>query len=472
MSYFNALLVAEARKHGRARRSAQLRHRHLATRPLGMVLWQLGAEPFTAAAVAWGFGPKERSLVVPGEPRDRELAFRALTTVARSFNAWFEGERDEPPQVVVPNRGNLTLLGRLGRRLAYLPTDGATPAEPDLVRFGRHLKWLYDRARYPGQQLVVVLTELLSSHWTSELSPAEAQHLPAIDAAIEPPRGASGHEAAFAAESVEIGPLPSAADDDRVDLLVRKFNAGRGRRTEERVVAPLRELIEAHYTKLVERGWPLVWRCLERERRYAPAAHVDRRWQRDVADLDRHLEWAVTKGGGYRTRQSHEQAARTLQDWETAYAKLVAEEAVDDPLRMVPYLLTNEAIAGQVRAVNLDHKEHTGKSWVRRARIELEVPERCTIPLQKELYWTQAADGREYRVTAVRAAGDKTLVTLTHQTSSDVERPQPGSFAVFSVHTTKPPEYFKSPQEVPWTHRRPVEHSAPLDGASDEGRWE
>ncbi len=472
MSYFNALLVAEARKHGRAQRSAQLRHRHLAERPLGMVLWQLGAEPFTAAAVAWGFGPRERSLAVPGEPRDRALAFRALATVARSFNAWFEGERDEPPQVVVPNRGNLTLLGRLGRRLAYLSTDGPTPADPELVRFGRHLKWLYDRSRYPGQQLVVVLTDLLSTHWTSELSPSEAQHLPAMDAAIAPPRGITGHEAAFAAESLEIGPLPSAADDDPVDPLVRKLNEGRGRSTDERIVGPLRKPIEAHYTKLVDRGWPLLWRCLERERGYEPAPHVDRRWQRDVADLERHIEWTLAKGGGYRTRQSHEQAARTLQDWETAYAKLVAEEAVDDPLRMVPFLLTNQAVAGQVLEVDLDHKEQPGKRSVRRAQVELEVAERCTIPLQTKLYWTHTANGREYRVTAVRAEGSKTIVTLTHQTSSDVERPEPGSFAVFSVHTTRPTEIYKDFQQVPWTHRRPVEHSAPLDGATDEGRWE
>lgn len=103
MSYFNALLIAEARKHGRAQRSAQLRHRHLATRPLGMVLWQLGAEPLAAAAVAWGLGPKGAlARRARRAARDRELAFRALATVARSFNTWFEGERDEPPQVVIP----------------------------------------------------------------------------------------------------------------------------------------------------------------------------------------------------------------------------------------------------------------------------------------------------------------------------------------------------------------------------------
>lgn len=37
------------------------------------------------------------------------------------------------------------------------------------------------------------------------------------------------------------GPLPSAADDNPVDPLVRKLNEGRGRSTDERIVAPLRK---------------------------------------------------------------------------------------------------------------------------------------------------------------------------------------------------------------------------------------
>jgi hypothetical protein len=475
MSYFEALLVAEARKRGRAQRSATLRHRHIAKRPIGLLLWQLGAEPFTAAAAAWGYGPKERSITVPGEPRDRELAFRALAKMARAFNAYFEGgERDEPPQIILPNRGNLTLLGRLGRRLAYLPSDGPTPADPELVRFGRHLKWLHDHARNPGQQLVLVLTELMSEHWVTELSGIETQNLPAMDAAIEPPRGMSAHDAAFEAEAVEIGPVPSGNDDDAVDPLVRKLNEARARGTDERVVAPLRKPIEAHYAKLVDRGWPLVWKCLERERTFKAAPHVARRWAQDLEDLDRHLDWAVTKGLPYRTRQTHEQAARTLQSWEEAYSMLLAEEAVDDPLRMLPYILANDAVAGRVVKVDLDHRGHTGTSEVRRPLVELEVDEQCTVPAGKVLYWTGTPAGREYVVDHVRASakGTKTIVTLIHQTGSAGERPEKGTSAVFSVHTTKASGFFKPKQPTPWTHKRPPAHSEPIEGVADEGSWE
>ncbi|XXX81374.1 hypothetical protein WMF30_21680 [Sorangium sp. So ce134] len=477
MSYLEALLVADARRLRRAQRSAAVRHRHLTQRPLGMLLYQLGAEPFTAAAVAWGFGPKDRKLAVPGEPRDRELAFRALMVVARDVNAWFEGTgRNEPPQVVVANRATLALLARLGRRLAYLPTTGALPADPEFVRFGRHLRFLADRARHPGQQLVVVLTELLSSHWVPELSGLEVQHLPALEAAIDPPRGKGAHEAAREAERLEIGPMPAAEDDEKVDVLLSAFNAERGRRTEEKVVARLRKPIEAHYSALVDRGWPILWRCLDRERGYSEAAHVERRWKEDLAALHRHIDWVVKKGLPYRTRQTSAQAARTLRAAEEAQRLLEAEEAIDDPLRMIPTLLANQGVVGTVRRVDGEHYEQGPKNRVRRPLVELETAERCALPVGKELWWTQTAEKREYVITDIRhsAKGDTSIVTLRLETGSAQELPKKGETAIFSVHNLSSNAFFMLPEKAPWTHRDPDLDAAPpaLDGATDEGRWE
>ncbi|AKT38129.1 hypothetical protein [Chondromyces crocatus] len=477
MSYLQALLVADARRLRRAQRSATHRHRHLTKRPLGLLLWQLGAEPFTAAAVAWGFGPDQRKIAVPGEPRDRELAFRALTIVARDFNAWFEGTgRDEPPQIVVANRATLALLARLGRRLAYLPTTGAVPADPELVRFGRHLRFLADRARHPGQQLVVVLTDLLASHWVTELSALEMQQLPALDAAIEPPRGQSAHEAAREAERTEIGPVPAAEEDGKVDDLLSAFNAQRGRKTEEKVVAPLRKPIESHYGRLVDRGWPFLWRCLERERGYPEAAHVGRRWKDDLGALDRHLDWVVTKGGHQRTRQTNAQAAWTLRAAEDAVRLLEAEEAIDDPLRMLPTLLANQGLVGKVRRVDRENYEQGPKRQVRRPLVELETAERCVLPTEKELWWTRTADKREYVITEVRhiAKESRSIVVLQLETSAEQELPTVGETAIFSVHHLGSSPPLKMPKKAPWTHREPEQEDVlpALDGATDEGRWE
>lgn len=474
MSYLQALLVADARRLGRAQRSATVRHRHLTSRPLAILPWQLGAEPFTAAAVAWGFGPGAPKLVAPGEPRDRELAFRALTIVARDFNAWFEGPgRVEIPQVVVPNGGALSLLGRLGRRLAYLPTDGDYPADPELVRFGRHLRFLFDRARFPGQQLVVSLTELLSSHWVSELSTLETLSLPALAAAIDPPPGKTGHQAAFEAEGAPIGPMPSGEDDTKVDSLMATFNTERARRTDESVVAPLRRPIEEHYARLVRRGWDLMWRCLDRERGHPEGEHVARRLEGDRAALDRHIEWVVVKGLPYRTRQTNEQAARTLRAWEEAQGLLEAEEAIDDPLRMIPTLLANRGLAGVVLGVDSENFEQGPKNLVRRPLLAIETTERCAVPVGKTLWWTRTANKREYTLTDVRhhAAGGST-VTLQLQTGSNQELPEPGTTAIFSVHNTHGDPPLKLPPHAPWTHLEAEITPLPLEGARDEGSWE
>lgn len=474
MSYLQALLVADARRAGRAQRSASVRHRHLTSRPMVILPWQLGAEPFTAAAVAWGLEPGTPKMVVPGEPRDRELAFRALGILAKDFNRWFEGYgRDEVPQVVVPNRGALGLLGRLGRRLAYLPLDGDRPADPELVLFGKHLRFLFERSRFPGQQLVVALTDLLSSHWASELSDLEAQSLPALAAAIDPPRGKSAHEAAFEAEGHEIGPMPSADDDTAVDELMSRFNTERARRTDEAVVAPLRKGIEAHYAKLVSRGWDLIWRCLERERAYPEAEHVSRRWDLDEESLDRHIDWVVVRGLPYRTRQTNEQAARTLRSWEEAQRLLEAEEAVDDPLRMIPTLLANQGIVGIVSGVDEENYEQGTKKLVRRPLVQLQTAERCTVPVGKTFWWTRTPGKREYTITEVQhVAGGKSIVTLQLQTSSDQELPSPGTVAVFSIHNTHGSPPLTLPKQAPWPHVEPDVAPAPLDGATDDGRWE
>lgn len=474
MSYLQALLVADARRLGRAQRSASVRHRHLTERPLAILPWQLGAEPFTAAAIAWGFEPGTPKLVVPGEPRDRELAFRALTIVAKDFNRWFEGRgRDEVPQVVVPNRGALALLGRLGRRLAYLPTTGDHPADPELVLFGRHLRFLFDRSRFPGQQLVVVLTDLLSSHWVSELSDLETQSLPALAASIEPPRGMTAHEAAFAAEGLQIGPMPSADDDTAVDELMSVFNERRARRTEEAVVAELRKPIEEHYERLVSRGWDLIWQCLDRERRYPEALHVERRWALDEEALDRHIEWVVLRRLPYRTRQTNAQAARTLHQWEDAQRLLEAEEAIDDPLRMIPTLLANRGIAGVVRRVDLENYEQGLKSRLRRPILEIQTAEQCMVPVGKHLWWTRTPDKREYTVTGIRhLKGGKSVVTLQLETGSAQEVPEPGTIVVLSEHNTRRGHHLELPPHAPWTHVEAETAPAPLDGAIDEGRWE
>lgn len=431
-----------------------------------MLLWQLGAEPFTAAAVAWGCGPNDRKLAVAGEPRNRDLAFRALGVVAHEFNRWFEageGRVDELPQIILPNSGNLTLLRRLGRRLAYLPIDGERAADPELVRFGLHLSFLADRARHPGQQLVLPLTTLVSSHWGSELSLLEAQSLPALDAMISPPVGLSGHQAAAKAERIEIGPVPSGDDDESVMPLLEAFNNARARNTDKSVVDPLLPPMVKHYTGLVDRGWSLMWRCFERERSWPEAASVARRVEVDLEALNFHVQFTTEWNRRYRTRQTNARAARTLRNWEESERLTIAEEAIDDPLRMVPFLLSGEALAGTVVSIDLDHREVAKVKSVLRPRLVIETTEPCLMSEGKELYWTKTPNKAEYVVVEVQEVKARRVwrVMLQHETGSlDVPRPKRGDEVIFSIHHTAPAPPLKLPTTAPWTHSAPASPEA------------
>lgn len=477
MKHLDIALAARVHRGGRAIRTSLFRHRRLVRDPVAIVLWQLGAEPFTAAAIGWGTRRDRLSLAVAGDPRNRDLAFAALLSFARWFNPLFEShaERRETivrghytstraltaPQVLVANRATVELLGRLGRRLAYLPVDGERPADPDLVRLGRHLLFLWYHWAMPGQQLVVSLTDLLATHWATGQSELERQSLAALDAFITPPEGVHGFEAAAIAERAAVGPLPTGEDDDRLDPLVEQLHERRGGRTDPAAIAPLLAPFEAHYRPLVSRTWDLLWRGLERELGYGEARSVARRWDEDRRAYTSHIDW-VTRGGRRRTRQTPRQAAMTLQNLEDAKRRLEAEEACDDPLRMIPYLLDNKAVRGRVVSVDREHRESAGRSMLRRPLVTLRSPDPCPIPLGRELWWTEQPDGREFVVHAiaphVNGGADVTLKLTTG--SGKTGLPSVGNEACFSIHTTSGHWPSTLPHDDPWTHRPNV---APAD---------
>jgi hypothetical protein len=438
--------------------------------PLAVVLWQLGAEPFAAAAIGWGDRTDRLTTAVPGEPRNRDLAFAALLEFARWFNPRFEAHAADrealqrgdyaftrartAPQVVVANVATVEMLGRLGRRLAYLPTTGPQPADEALVRLGRHMRFLWGHWATPGQQLLVSLADLLNDHWATALSPLECASLATVDAYIDPPAGEHGFDAAARAEMRPVGPVPDGDDDERLYPLVERFNKARtGGATPSAVRRPL-GLIEDHYRPLVQRTWGLLWRCRDREAAYAEAPSVARRWEEDRDAYTRHMDW-MARGGLRRTRQTPRQAAMTLRNFEEAKRLLEAEEACDDPLRMVPYILENKAIRGRVVAVDHDHRELASRSMVRRPLVTLLSPDPCLIPVGKELWWVEQPNGREFVVQGIQPSPTGGCrVTLKLMTSSGATGlPDVGNQACFSIHTTAPGWLVNLPRTEPWTHQ-------------------
>jgi hypothetical protein len=485
MNHLDVALGARAFAAGRAVRSSTARHRRLVPKPIVVALWQLGAEPFSAAAIGWGDAPARPHMAVAGEPRNRDLAFAALLEFAKWFNPLFEAHAADretftrreytftvaraAPQVVVPNTATVELLGRLGRRLAYLPTDGPRPADPALVRLGRHLRFLWDHSHVPGQQLIVALTDLLNAHWATPQSAAERQSLPALAAFIDPPPGVTGFDAAATAELCPVGPAPDGEDEKRLMPLVERFNLDRKKSTDAAVIRPLLAPIADHYRPLLRRTWDLLWRCRDRELALPEARSVGRRWDADRDAYTRHIDW-LARNGLRRTRQTPRQAATTLRNLEEAGRLVEAEEACDDPLRMAAYVLANKAIRGTVVAVDPTHKEPGPKRMVVRPLVTLRSPDPCLIPLGRELWWTGQPDGKEFVVEDVSPApGGGSDVVLKLMTSSGTTAfPAVGERACFSVHSTRPEWLGTLPDDDPWTHSAatPPSPAEPIEDAT------
>jgi hypothetical protein len=483
VNHLDVTLAARAFRLGRALRTAACRHRRLMPRPLTIVLFQLGGEPFSASALGWGERGDDLHLAVAGEPRSRDLAFALLLEFAHWFNPRFEAHgrnretvthRDysftrarTAPQVVVANTATAQALGWLGRRLAYLPADGPHPADEALIRLGRHLRFLWDHAGMPGQQLLVSLTDLLNDHWITAQSELERQSLAALDAWIEPPAGMHGFDAAARAEQLAVGPVPPGEVDEALEPLVQRFNERRGASTAPAVVRPLLGPIEAFYRPLVRQTWELLWRCRDREAGLAEARSVGRRWDEDRLGYTRHLDW-LARSGLRRTRQSSRQAALTMRRLEEAGGLLEAEEACDDPVRMLPYVLEHKAVRGRVVAVERDNWDGTGRSRVRRPLVTLYSPGPCLMPAGKELFWSEQPDGREFVIDSIEAAPrGGVLVRLKRMTRSDTTGlPTVGSEACFSILSTSPGHRATLPDAEPWTHQ--PEAPMPLIGPIED----
>ena len=483
MNQLDIALTARAFGAGRAVRSAALRHRRLVSNPLTIVLWQLGGEPFSAAAAGFGSNENDLQLVVAGDPRNRDLAFAALLRLATWFNKRFESpasRRDHiqrgqkvvtraqsAPQILVANEATVEMLGRLGRRLAYLPLDGEKPASPELVRLGQHLLFLHRHSRTAGQQLVLALTDFLARHWATPQSAMEKLSLGAFDAYVAPPPGTEGFYAAAEMERDTVGPIPAAEDDQKLDPLVTQFNRRRGGSTDKAIVKRLLAPIENHYRSLVEGTWQHIWKCRDREAAWPEAPSVARRWEADLDAYTQHIDWTM-QDGRTRTRQTSRQAAIRLQALEDAKARLSAEEACDDPVKMVPYILENKAVQGRVIRVNADHSELATARMVRRPLVTILSPDPCLIPRGKELWWTLSSDGRSYIVEDVRPAPNGgSIVTLKLTTgSSTAPLPKLNTIACFSVHSTGKPWYVSLSASEPWSHRpaAPPPGPQPIEG--------
>jgi hypothetical protein len=500
-AYFAARIYQE----GRALRRTTLRHVHLADPPLAIAMWRLGGERFRAAAIAWGPLDGPFQLAVPGEPRNRDLYFAALqpfaadlcarirraaaTQVIRERGTVTEHIPVDALQLVVPNKATVSALGLLGRYLAYLSDRGGVAPDPALVEVGKHLRFYARHARVPGQSLLVALDQLVADHWATLLSPFEQANLAALDAQIEPGPGRHPFEASSAAEATaRIGPEPTEDIDRTTGALLEEFNAARGRSTDAAVTGPLAGPLREHYRNLTVPVWQLMGRVVSRERPLPAAPSVYRRFESDRAAFGRHVTWVVTQGGYYRTTDTPRQAAITLRRLEDTLARYEADQAVEDPARMIAYLLDGDAIRGTVASLT-ETKVVVNVRSVRRALIALDSPDPVILPTGKLLWWTATADGHPWKVQSVEpnGAGSRVFLMLTAKPTAERLPPAGDVITLSTLCTGQAAFWLMPPENPPWTHRpatppavpEPIDTgdaeqpAAPVDAtaAEDPGRY-
>jgi len=471
VSSLDALLPALAVEQGRAQRSASLRHRHLSDDAVVVLPFQIGGESFAVGAVMWGTSRDAPNLVVVRDPRNRQEFYDAIVPFTDWVDQYFHSlssARDyrtsrtgreysiarRAPQVIVPNSASAQLLGRMGRRLAHL---GASPhaISPSLVPAGRHLLFLRDQLRVPGQQIVLPLTDLLASHWSTPQTTTERLSLPALFAWVDPPSRCNGFDAAEEAENaISVGPIPPGAHDERLFDLVSKRRA---RSMENKPTARIGRLIDQAWQHLLEPAWKLCWDVIEEEEQWDEAPSVARRWEEDRGAYTRHIDWQKM-AGHRRLREKPLQAARRLTDLEQALARLETEEATDDPVRMIPHVLRGSALMGSVVRVDRSHRERSASGQLRSYPVvTLSCSHECVMPLGKKLFWSADPGGSGWHVVEIAPAADGvTSIRLRREKSprSGTALPTSGevtSFSDLSINTFRP--LFPKEQNVPWTHR-------------------
>jgi hypothetical protein len=184
---------------------------------------------------------------------------------------------------------------------------------------------------------------------------------------------------------------------------------------------------------------------------------VARRAYEDRKAYAAHISWINGPvGGRRRTRRAPRAAAMELGRLEAAQARCTAEEAIDDPVRMAPLLLAGKAVAGEVVQYEPDHRETIGGKNLKRPRVTLHSLDPCAMPIGKHVWWTRAADKREWQVEQIApAANGGSIVTLVLQTNRALPAglPAQGTRACFSELKSSAPYELFLPSSVPWTHR-------------------
>ncbi|MGW7819135.1 hypothetical protein ACWGLF_13540 [Streptomyces puniciscabiei] len=511
MSLIATLARLEAVSSGRAQPAATVRHRHVSTRPLVFVpLTTAGEAGAPLGALVGTDRDRPRLLAVP-QPRDRDLRFTFLADLADvvlpyidSYTGSVEAaERTETdpetgkrvkvevelcadaPQLIVPSRAGLEFVRLLGRSMRFRRTaeqdpEAPHPAPPRVPLLGRWLTHYGERSRVPGSSLLLALTDVLSRHWATGQSGLEDQHLGALLAWIDPPRGESGAEAARRAELARdaagqllcppAGPATDPAFDNKLLApAIERYDRARTAlaAAEDAVAADdrlaaltaaereIRDLVASR----TRPTWDAVWRGLDLLRELPEGAHVEERWTRDRWSFTGHRDRVLAGEPPQPRRDDAVTAANKLATREREQARLDAQEALDDPLVMAGRRLAGEAFAGEVTDVVMACSE--GRRPSPRPLVTVRTDDRPHLAERAKVY--RSLGGKPQSAEFVGQEADGVLVLRVLDKMGRGKEPEPGSvpekgdricFTLFE-HEQRGGAKLPDPEETPWTHGGP-----------------
>lgn len=177
----------------------------------------------------------------------------------------------------------------------------------------------------------------------------------------------------------------------------------------------------------------------------------------DRVAYSEHMAWMDGPASGRRrVRETHVQAFRSLRAGENAAALVEAQEVVSDPLRLIPSLVTHQALEGPVVSVDRARKVVKPGKKNRSAAplVTLRTTFPCLMAEGKELWWAAEPGKVRASVRQIVADGAGSLASLevTEGANALLDRLLDGDVATFSVHSTKLFERHGAYPSQPFTH--------------------
>jgi hypothetical protein len=487
----------------------------MAHRPLVFVPLTTAGEAGAPLGAMIGTDRTDPTVLVVPQPLDRTLRFDFFAGLAAAVlpvvDEYADAVETEPatrnreesevcadaPQVVVPNSAALEYVRLLGRSTRYLRTvedpEARHPVPVPVPLLGRWLTHWAERARTPGSALLVAMTDLLTRHWATGQSAMEDQHLGGLLGWIDPPQGMDGPAAATRAQtgrgrdgllfSPPAGPATDPVFDNRVLApALERYDAAKA----AGATGPLR-VAEADVRRLVASQlrptWDDVWHGVDLLRALPEGAHVAERWKRDRWSFTGHRDRVRAGEPPQPKRDDAVTAAQKLAGRETAQARLLAQEALDDPLVMASRRLAGEAFTGTVLAVEMTYSE--GRRPMPRPLLTLgtpdvpqaepgtrayrAVPEAKSAQTAEVVSVADAAGGRMLPAQRDGAEPERTVVVRltggmgTGKVPREGSVPEMGERVTFTLFAHEPHSgpALPDPEATPWTHGGPPGAAVP-----------